>query len=431
MDRKTIKKIGKENFRKQWGELLLALVLVSVGGTFASVMTIGAGGFVVTGPLSFGMTYLYYRYTQGERPNQLMLLQGFKTRFGDSFLVGILLMVIRIVPVIIGLISSLTSLVSMIRAFSYSYYYGYSGHGGGGSVLLSLLSIAATVVCLYLFYGFCFAMYILVREDITAVDALKKSWAMTKGQKGKLFMFDLSYLGWWILVGMTFGILAIWVSPYYNLSKIVMYNDIYDNSPVKGVPDNALKDQFQGFKKSVEQKVENVEQKGFKKAAEDKAADVSQKMKDAYAIHKDDTVHPYIAMAGADAEGFTQAPPTTPAPAVPEEPVIAAALDPNVTKYVPNEPVAEAAPEAPAEPEKAPEVVLEVAEEAPVEEAPAAEDIELVMPDDIAVSVEDAAADVTEDVIAEEEPEERFCKVCGAKLVPGADFCVKCGAKQD
>ncbi len=254
MNRSMIKQIGKDNVKKQWGELLLALVLVEVACTFAALITLGIGSFVVSGPLSFGLTYLYYRQTQGDQPGQMMLLEGFKKKFGESFLAGVFLGVIKGIPVVLGIISAFTSLISLITRIRYGMYGYYDyGYGGGGfsfgSLLWSLLQIALTVACIYVFYGLCMAMYILVREqDKTAVGAFKKSWAMTKGQKGRLFVFDLSFIGWWILVVLTLGILAIWVSPYYTSAKTVMFNDIYDHSHVADNPDFSFRDEFNGFK---------------------------------------------------------------------------------------------------------------------------------------------------------------------------------------
>ena len=74
MNRATIKQIGKDNVRKQWGELLLALVLVEAAGTVAALLTLGIGSLIVTGPLDFGVTYLYYMQTQGEQPGHSGLL---------------------------------------------------------------------------------------------------------------------------------------------------------------------------------------------------------------------------------------------------------------------------------------------------------------------------------------------------------------------
>ena len=126
MDRATIKRMGKDNVRKQWGELLLALVLVEAAGTVAALLTLGIGSLVVTGPLDFGLTYLYYKQTQGEQPGQKMLLEGFKQKFGDSFLAGLLLGIIEAIPAVIGVIIGLGSLIRTATRMAYGYY-GYYG----------------------------------------------------------------------------------------------------------------------------------------------------------------------------------------------------------------------------------------------------------------------------------------------------------------
>lgn len=255
MDRATIKRIGKDNVRKQWGELLLALVLVETASAAAALLTFGIGALVVAGPLEFGLTYLFYRQTQGEQPGQMMLLEGFKKKFGDSFLAGLLLGLIQAVPAVIGVVIGLSRLIRMFTMMQYSYYgyYGYDTGVSFGSVLLTIIQIALVVVCVYITYGICMSVYILVREqDKTAVEAIKKSWAMTKGQKVRLFVFDLSYIGWWILCGLTFGILLIWVAPYYRNAKTVMFNDIYERSFAAGAPGYSFHQEVNGFAQSPE-----------------------------------------------------------------------------------------------------------------------------------------------------------------------------------
>ena len=58
--------------------------------------------------------------------------------------------------------------------------------------------------------------YILASNpNVTATNALKLSMRMTKGHKGKIFVLYLSFIGWQILNGLTFGILGIfYVNPY-------------------------------------------------------------------------------------------------------------------------------------------------------------------------------------------------------------------------
>ena len=268
MDRKTIKQLGKANMKRQWGELLLAIVLTAAAESVASLLTVGIGAFVVAGPLAYGMTHLYYRSTQGEQVGQMLLLRGFKDKFGESFLAGMLLEIIKAIPLIVGFLmafSAITAAIgSMIMGFnSYSNGYG-SGYGSGYSagsagaagfsgVLLFLITIVLIVVCIFIYLGLFLTVYILVREkDSTAVEALKKSWAMMKGQKGRVFVFMLSFLGWFILGAITFGILFIWVLPYYKSSEMILMNDIYDNSSVAGGVDFNFRNEFSDIKDGFE-----------------------------------------------------------------------------------------------------------------------------------------------------------------------------------
>lgn len=40
-----------------------------------------------------------------------------------------------------------------------------------------------------------------------------------KGYKGKRFVLDLSFIGWYFLVSITFGLLGIYVIPYYSAAQ--------------------------------------------------------------------------------------------------------------------------------------------------------------------------------------------------------------------
>lgn len=53
-------------------------------------------------------------------------------------------------------------------------------------------------------------------ENIGVMDALNESKRLLKGNVGQLFLLNLSFIGWGILVILTVGILGIWIFPYYN-----------------------------------------------------------------------------------------------------------------------------------------------------------------------------------------------------------------------
>ena len=70
-------------------------------------------------------------------------------------------------------------------------------------------------------------MLSLVFADNPGIDyrtAMDKCKEITKGRTGKIFGFYLSYLGWDILVGLTCGILSLYVVPYENTAFAALYD---------------------------------------------------------------------------------------------------------------------------------------------------------------------------------------------------------------
>ena len=73
-------------------------------------------------------------------------------------------------------------------------------------------------------YSYSLAPYILAENPtMTAREALNESKRITTGAKKDLFVMDLSFLGWMMLGGITFGIALIYVYPYMQATKANAY----------------------------------------------------------------------------------------------------------------------------------------------------------------------------------------------------------------
>ncbi len=79
-----------------------------------------------------------------------------------------------------------------------------------------------------LLFSYRMVPYILADDpSVGAVEALKKSRSMMSGQKWKVFVYDLSYILWYILSGITFGLLAIfYVNPWKYNADAALYKAI-------------------------------------------------------------------------------------------------------------------------------------------------------------------------------------------------------------
>jgi len=70
-------------------------------------------------------------------------------------------------------------------------------------------------------------MFILAENDkITAAEAQKKSMEIMDGHKWEYFVLQLSFIGWDILTGLTFGILGIYTLPYQLTANTLFYKKV-------------------------------------------------------------------------------------------------------------------------------------------------------------------------------------------------------------
>ena len=100
-------------------------------------------------------------------------------------------------------------------------------------VFIFLWSMLFVIPGIVAAYRYSFAMLNLCENpEIGVMEALNMSKAQTLGFKWQLFVLDLSFIGWNILVGLTLGILDIWVAPYIAQSNIAFFQEI---KKIKGV----------------------------------------------------------------------------------------------------------------------------------------------------------------------------------------------------
>lgn len=90
--------------------------------------------------------------------------------------------------------------------------------------LWSLLFIIPGIIAAY---RYALAPYLMFEDPSKGINqVIDESASLMRGFKGELFIFDLSFIGWWILTAVTFGIAGFWVGPYYAISRAGAYRAI-------------------------------------------------------------------------------------------------------------------------------------------------------------------------------------------------------------
>lgn len=72
-------------------------------------------------------------------------------------------------------------------------------------------------------------------DGLSLTDYITRSRRLMVGNKGRYFMLQLSFLGWWILGSITLGIGFIWIYPYYKLTMANFYQDLVDKNAANDI----------------------------------------------------------------------------------------------------------------------------------------------------------------------------------------------------
>ena len=179
-----MKAAAKAQLNCKW--LLTTGVLV-VGALILSAVSFTIiGSLLLMGAIEFGYCAYLITVTRNKDSDFGKLLSGFN-RFGDVCITGILKWLFT------GLWSLLFVIPGIVKSYSYAM-----------------------------------TMYIMQdHPELSGNDAITKSRQMMDGHKFDLFILDLSFIGWYLLGALTFGILIIfYVEPYRQVTRTNFYEQL-------------------------------------------------------------------------------------------------------------------------------------------------------------------------------------------------------------
>lgn len=95
-------------------------------------------------------------------------------------------------------------------------------------LILALIAIPTLFIGSFIFsLAYAMAPFVLKdHPDYSAREALRASRHMMRGHKWELCVLTLSFIGWFLLCLITFGIAFLWVGPYMTTAYAHFYEDI-------------------------------------------------------------------------------------------------------------------------------------------------------------------------------------------------------------
>ncbi|MCL1802836.1 MAG: DUF975 family protein [Eubacteriaceae bacterium] len=80
---------------------------------------------------------------------------------------------------------------------------------------------------IYLLLGFSMALILVAdRHTTNVLEILAESLKLMRGYMLDMFVFMLSFSGWALLAGITFGLGAIWLIPYMSVATVLYYEEL-------------------------------------------------------------------------------------------------------------------------------------------------------------------------------------------------------------
>ncbi|MCK8058640.1 MULTISPECIES: DUF975 family protein [unclassified Fusibacter] len=219
-----IKLEAKRKLAGNWGKAILVVVIYFAITMFMNfIPLIGSIALIaISGPLALGIHSMILTLINDGDADIENMFDGFKD-FGQAFLIGLLRWVFI-------LLWSLLAFIPMI-VFAVGASFGSASMIFFAFPLMILLSIPAMMA----YYSYSMVFFVKINEpELTAMEVLSRSKEIMMGYKMKLFLLNLSFIGWIILASLSFGIGYLWLTPYMFVANGVFYTYLSKQSqPVK------------------------------------------------------------------------------------------------------------------------------------------------------------------------------------------------------
>ncbi len=232
MNLSEIRSKARESLKGKWTKVVVIALIQAAIIYGAQLISNLLGGFLTLAvticavPIEFGLYISYMKIFKNEEVDYTDFLKdGFKN-FGRAWgIVGNTLL--KMWPLILGYVVSLIIFVFSVILVVIGATTSETIFLTIGTVLVILSVVGLYVSLIWMIIrGLLYSLsyYIAIdNPEITTKQAVQESEKLMKGNRGKLFLLNLSFIGWGILAILTIGIGSLWLLPYMIFSEIIFY----------------------------------------------------------------------------------------------------------------------------------------------------------------------------------------------------------------
>lgn len=236
-------------FKANAGEVTLDQLLPSLSSLALVLIPILLGALAISlvlmliGPcIHWGLCRFRLMLLDGQGPSVGVLFSGFRNVFfkalGLQILVTLVVLATMLAFVLVGVVA--VAVVALVVPVA-----------SGARIEIAFLAVSFAIVAVFamvvMAYRYSMSFYALVdNPNMGALDAMRESASMMKGNKWRLFCLQLSFIGWEILCVFTCGIGYLWLTPYMGQAEAAFYHDVSRRASVREAVEG-LGEFMQGF----------------------------------------------------------------------------------------------------------------------------------------------------------------------------------------
>lgn len=182
---------------------------------------------VINVPISFGLLMSFVNLYNGKETNPFDFFTLGFANFVKAWKIALNIFIKLIIPFIVCMlvifliigIGTATFFSSTLLANKTTFL---------ALIIIAIIAYIASIIWLATqTYYYSFSNVIAIENpEITPIVAVNESKKLMKGNRWKLFLLQLSFIGWAILAILTFGIGMLWLMPYIEFANIAFYKHL-------------------------------------------------------------------------------------------------------------------------------------------------------------------------------------------------------------
>lgn len=196
---------------------LIFLVYVLVPIAFSFIPFIGSMVNVVLSPvLAYGLIKVLIALKNGEEVGVFDFFTKGCKDFTKVWGVALCTLLKMLAPVLLVIVGSSLMLLGVSQDSSTFVI-----------MLGSVVLIASCIWSIPLTWKYIYSVNELAYDSSrNSMDIVNTSGKYMVGNRWKAFVLDFSFIGWYLLVGITFGFILLWLMPYEIVTKILFYEEV-------------------------------------------------------------------------------------------------------------------------------------------------------------------------------------------------------------